>query len=43
MLAQILLPMLFDRFPNMSLPDPEKVVFRGFGFRGPLSLPMTLN
>ena len=43
MLAQILLPMLFDRFPNMSLPDPEKVVFKGFGFRGPLSLPMTLN
>ena len=43
MLAQILLPMLFDRFPNMRLPDPDKVVFSGFGFRGPLGLPMTLN
>ena len=43
MLAQIVLPMLFDRFPNMRLPDPDAVKFRGFGFRGPLSLPMTLN
>lgn len=43
MLAQILLPMLFDRFPNMSLPDRDAVKFWGFGFRGPLSLPMTLN
>ncbi len=43
MLAQIMLPMLFDRFPNMSLPDPSQVVFSGFGFRGPLSLPVTLN
>ncbi|WP_146346361.1 cytochrome P450 [Phaeobacter marinintestinus] len=43
MLAQIVLPMLFDRFPNMTLPDPDAVKFWGFGFRGPLSLPMTLN
>ena len=43
MLAQIALPMLFDRFPNMKLADPETVKFSGFGFRGPLSLPMTLN
>ncbi|MGH1355582.1 MAG: cytochrome P450 [Thalassovita sp.] len=43
MLAQIVLPMLFDRFPNMSLPDPEQVKFWGFGFRGPLSLPVTLT
>ncbi len=43
MLAQILLPMIFDRFPNMTLPDPGVVKFRGFGFRGPLSLPVTLN
>ncbi|MEC3862586.1 cytochrome P450 [Mesobacterium sp. TK19101] len=43
MLAQIMLPMLFDRFPNMTLPDPEVVKFWGFGFRGPLSLPVTLN
>ena len=43
MLARILLPMLFDRFPNMSLPDPDAVPFWGFGFRGPLRLPVTLN
>ena len=43
MLAQILLPMIFDRFPNMTLPDPAAVPFKGFGFRGPLSLPVTLN
>ena len=43
MLAQIALPMLFDRFANMALPDPQAVRFSGFGFRGPLSLPMTLN
>jgi cytochrome P450 len=43
MLAQIMLPMLFDRFPNMSLPDPEQAKFWGFAFRGPLSLPVTLN
>lgn len=43
MLGQIVLPMLFDRFPNMTLADPEAVKFWGFGFRGPLSLPVTLN
>ena len=43
MLGQIVLPMLFDRFPNMTLPDPDAVKFWGFGFRGPLSLPVTLN
>jgi cytochrome P450 family 104 len=43
MLAEILLPMLFDRFPNMTLPDPGAVTFWGFGFRGPLGLPITLN
>ena len=43
MIADILLPMLFDRFPKMNLPEPEKVQFWGFGFRGPLALPVTLN
>ena len=43
MLADIMLPMLYDRFPDMALPEPEKVQFWGFGFRGPLSLPVTLN
>lgn len=42
-LGQIMLPLLFDRFPNMTLEDPSKVVWSGFGFRGPLNLPVTLN
>ena len=41
--AQIFLPVLFDRFPNLSLPDPELVKWRGFGFRGPVNLPILLN
>lgn len=43
MLADLMLPMLFDRFPNMKLEEPEKVRFFGFGFRGPLSLPVLLK
>jgi cytochrome P450 len=43
MLANIMLPLLCDRFPNMTLPDPAAVQFYGFGFRGPRSLPVTLN
>ncbi len=43
MIADIVLPMLFDRFPDMSLPDPDAITFWGFGFRGPLSMPVRLN
>lgn len=43
MLANIMLPMLFDRFPNMQLADKDSVQFWGFGFRGPRSLHVTLN
>ncbi|WP_417683738.1 cytochrome P450 [Roseibium sp.] len=43
MVGQILLPMLFDRFPNMKLTDPKDVIFSGFGFRGPITLPVELN
>lgn len=43
LVGKILLPMIFERFPNMSLPEPEKVVFSGFGFRGPLSFPARLG
>lgn len=39
----VMLEMLFDRFPNMSLPDPEVVQWRGFGFRGPINLPVRLD
>ena len=41
--AQIFLPVLFDRFPNLSLPDPDAVIWKGFGFRGPVTLPILLN
>lgn len=40
MLAQIMLPMLFERFPDMELTGP--VEFTGFGFRGPAALPVRL-
>ncbi len=43
MIANIMLPMLFDRFPNMELAKNEPVQFYGFGFRGPRNLPVTLN
>lgn len=39
----ILLPMLFDRFPNLSLPDPARVKWDGFAFHCPTNLPVTLN
>ena len=42
-IGQIMLPLLFDRFPNMELPEPESVKWRGFGFRGPINLPVRLN
>lgn len=39
----ILLPMLFERFANMSLPDASAVRWRGFGFRGPLNMPVLMQ
>lgn len=42
-LGTILLPMLFERFPNIKLPDPAAVRWWGFGFRGPLNLPVLLQ
>jgi cytochrome P450 len=41
--GKTLLPMLFDRFPNMRLAEPKDVVWEGFGFRGPLNLPVRLS
>lgn len=43
MLGKIMLPLMFERFPNMELVEPESVVWKGFGFRGPLNLPVRLN
>lgn len=41
--GQVMLPLLFDRFPNMSLPDPDAVIWKGFGFRGPVVIPVELK
>jgi cytochrome P450 len=41
--GQIMLPILFDRFPNMTIPDTKDVIWRGFGFRGPVQIPVLLN
>lgn len=41
--GSILIPMLFERFPNMTLPDPAAVIWNGFGFRGPLNMPVKLH
>lgn len=39
----VMTEMLFERFPGMTLPDPSVVQWRGFGFRGPINLPVILN
>jgi hypothetical protein len=41
--GDILLPVLFARFPHMKLLDPSVVRWHGFGFRGPLNLPVLLQ
>ena len=43
MVADIVLPRLFDRFPDMHLDPAQNVAFRGFGFRGPINMPVRLN
>ena len=42
-IAQIMMPVLFDRFPNMELLPDHPPVWGGFGFRGPISLPVRLR
>lgn len=42
-IGQIMLPQLFDRFPDMQLPDRDAVIWRGFGFRGPVQIPVLLQ
>ncbi len=42
MLADIMIPLLLERFPNMRLDKEEDVKWRGFGFRGPINLPVKL-
>lgn len=43
MIGKILMPSLLVRFPAMILERPEDVRFEGFVFRGPTSLPVSLN
>ena len=38
-----ILPMLFQRFPNMQLTSEQDVRWSGFVFRGPLNLPIILR
>lgn len=42
-IADVMLPILFDRFPKMSLPNEKDVIWRGFGFRGPIQMPVKLQ
>ena len=41
--AHVMLPMLFDRFPDLTIPNLEDVIWRGFGFRGPTQIPVKLQ
>ncbi len=41
LIAEVALPMLFDRYPNMALAG--EAPFGGWAFRGPLAMPVRLN
>ena len=41
--ADVMLPILFDKFPNMSISNRDDVIWRGFGFRGPTQIPIRLQ
>jgi cytochrome P450 len=41
--GKVMLPILFDRFPNMEIPDTNAVIWRGFGFRGAVQIPVLLK
>jgi len=41
--GEIMLPLLFERFPNMTIPEKSNVIWRGFGFRGPVQIPVKLQ
>lgn len=42
-IGRVMLPVLFDRFPDMEIPDREAVIWCGFGFRGPIQIPVLLK
>jgi cytochrome P450 len=39
LIAQVALPMIFERLPNLRLDPSTEVTFHGWAFRGPLNLP----
>ena len=41
--AHVMLPLLFEKFPNMKIPNLSDVKWHGFGFRGPIQLPVLLQ
>ncbi|MBY6155297.1 cytochrome P450 [Vannielia litorea] len=41
--GQVMLPMIFEKYPNIQLAEPEDVRWGGWGFRGPLNLPVVLG
>ena len=41
LIADVALPLLFEKFPNMTIAGPAK--FGGWAFRGPLKVPVKLN
>jgi len=41
LVANVALPMLFDRFPNLALEPGYDYKFGGWAFRGPLAVPVT--
>ncbi|MDT0683057.1 cytochrome P450 [Roseicyclus sp. F158] len=41
--GKIILPLLFDRFPDMRMTHRDDVIWKGFAFRGPITLPVVLN
>ena len=38
--GRIVVPMLFERLPNLRLRDDARPLVRGWVFRGPISLPV---
>ncbi|MCH9833284.1 MAG: cytochrome P450 [Alphaproteobacteria bacterium] len=43
LVAQIALPKLFTRFPELKIAQPDRTSFKGFAFRGPKDLQVRLS
>ncbi|HWS49875.1 MAG TPA: cytochrome P450 [Microbacterium sp.] len=42
MIGEVALPRLYAEFPDIDVPEPDAVPFRGWVFRGPTSVPVSL-